>query len=118
MSGRIDIGTLGSIPVRGVRLVKTSRGSIAGFRLSADRALALDHNCPHKGEPLSQGIVHGNEVTGPRHNWVINLETGIAQGAEERRVATAPLRIERRRILQRPDASGMAGSEAEVSCKV
>ena len=48
-----------------------------------DRAFALEDRCPHKGGPLSQGIVHGASVTCPLHNWVISLETGEAQGADE-----------------------------------
>ena len=55
--------------------------------------------CPHRGGPLSQGIVHGNAVTCPLHNWVINLETGLAQGADEGEVKTFVVRTEAGRIL-------------------
>jgi nitrite reductase (NADH) small subunit len=95
----LDIGALDSIPVRGARVVKTAAGCIAVFRTSTDQAFALDDRCPHKGGPLSQGIVHGTSVTCPLHNWVIDLTTGTAQGADSGATRTIPLRIEAGRIL-------------------
>ena len=38
-------------------------------------------------------------MTCPLHNWVISLETGEAQGADEGRVSTYPARVENGRIL-------------------
>ncbi len=95
----IDIGALDAIPRRGARVVKTARGCIAVFRTHDDRAFALDDRCPHKGGPLAQGIVHGASVTCPLHNWVIDLATGEAQGADAGRVRNHPLRIENGRLL-------------------
>ena len=57
---------------QGARLVKTPRGCVAVFRTAEDEVFALDDRCPHKGGPLSQGIVHGRSVTCPLHNWVIS----------------------------------------------
>ena len=94
-----DIGALESIPVQGARVVKTGQGCIAVFRPSENAVFALDDHCPHKAGPLSQGIVHGNAVTCPLHNWVISLETGSAMGADEGNVRTYPLRIANGRVL-------------------
>jgi len=44
---------------------------------------ALLDRCPHKGGPLSQGIVFGSSVACPLHNWTISLADGCAQGADE-----------------------------------
>jgi nitrite reductase (NADH) small subunit len=95
----LDVGALDAIPVRGARVVKTDGGCIAVFRPEADTAFALEDRCPHKAGPLSQGIVHGNAVTCPLHNWVISLETGMALGADQGQVRTIPLRIAAGRIL-------------------
>jgi len=93
-----DIGAIDDIPQRGARCVKTPQGKIAVFRTHDDRIFAIDDHCPHKGGPLSQGIVHGAAVTCPLHNWVISLETGKALGADEGAVRTIPVRVEGRRI--------------------
>jgi len=95
----VDVGALDEVPRRGARVVKTPLGCIAVFRTADDEVFALDDRCPHKGGPLSQGIVHDRSVTCPLHNWVIDLATGKAKGADEGRVATVPLRCEGGRLL-------------------
>ncbi len=99
MTDWIDIGALEDIPVRGARLLRTSAGCVAVFRTTGDEVFALDDRCPHKGGPLSEGIVHGASVTCPLHNWVFSLETGVALGEDEGAVATYQTRVEAGRIL-------------------
>ncbi len=94
-----DIGALEAIPRRGARVLKTSQGCVAVFRTFDDRVFALEDRCPHKGGPLSEGIVHGTGVTCPLHNWVISLETGEAQGADVGKTRTFPLQVANGRIL-------------------
>jgi nitrite reductase (NADH) small subunit len=70
---------LEDIPQLGSRIVRrASSGDIAVFRNSADEVYALHDKCPHKGGPLSQGIVHGKRVTCPLHGWNIGLDDGQA----------------------------------------
>jgi nitrite reductase (NADH) small subunit len=95
----IDVGALTDIPQQGARVVKTPVGCIAVFRTANEEAFALDDRCPHKDGPLSQGIVHGRAVTCPLHNWVIDLATGKALGADEGAVRVIPLRLEHGRVL-------------------
>jgi nitrite reductase (NADH) small subunit len=95
----IDIGAISDVPRRGARCVVTPLGRIAVFRTMDDRFYAIEDRCPHKGGPLSQGIVHGDAVTCPLHNWVISLETGMALGADKGSVKTIPLRCDGERIL-------------------
>lgn len=99
MSDWIDIAALCDIPVRGARVVKTQSGCIAVFRTASDQVFAIDNACPHKAGPLAEGIVHGTSVTCPLHNWVISLNTGLAQGSDSGKVGTYPARIEAGRIL-------------------
>ena len=72
------IGQLADIPRQGSRVVATAAGDIALFRSQDDRVFAVRDRCPHRGGPLSQGIVHGHRVTSPLHNWVIDLTSGEA----------------------------------------
>jgi nitrite reductase (NADH) small subunit len=99
MSDWMDIAALDDVPQRGSRVVKTAAGCVAVFRTGADEVFALNNSCPHKGGPLSEGIVHGASVTCPLHNWVFSLETGQVQGADNGRVDTYPAKVENGRIL-------------------
>ncbi|HJW03382.1 MAG TPA: nitrite reductase small subunit NirD [Azospira sp.] len=69
---------LTDIPVLGSRVVRSAAGDIAVFRNTEDEVFAVHDKCPHKGGPLSQGIVHGRTVTCPLHSWKIHLESGEA----------------------------------------
>jgi nitrite reductase (NADH) small subunit len=99
MSEWIDVGTIDDVPVLGSRVVQAPDGNIAVFKAADGTLFALRDRCPHKGGPLSQGIVHGHSVTCPLHNWVISLKSGEAQGADQGCTHKIPLRIEGARIL-------------------
>jgi nitrite reductase [NAD(P)H] small subunit len=88
------IGRRDQIPPRGARVVRIGGQSIAIFRTSDDGIFALLDRCPHRGGPLSQGIVHGACVTCPLHDWVIDLATGEARGADEGVTVRFPVRVE------------------------
>ncbi|WP_457090467.1 nitrite reductase small subunit NirD [Microvirga sp. P5_D2] len=99
MSDWIDVGAIDDVPVQGSRVVQAPGGDIAVFKAADGTLFALRDRCPHKGGPLSQGMVHGHSVTCPLHNWVISLETGEAQGADHGCAHKIPARIEGARIL-------------------
>ena len=94
-----DVGHLDDIPRLRSRVVTTPAVDIALFRTSDDRVFALHDVCPHKAGKLSQGIVHGESVTCPLHNWVIGLTDGQAQGPDEGCSRVVPVRLENGRIL-------------------
>ena len=72
------------IPVLGSRRVARDVGlDVAIFRNDQDEVFALLDRCPHKGGPLSQGIVFGTSVACPLHNWTIGLCTGQAAAPDE-----------------------------------
>jgi nitrite reductase (NADH) small subunit len=108
----IDAGPLTAIPARGARVLDTSDGPIALFRTSDDCVYALRDRCPHRGGPLSQGIVHGACVTCPLHDWVIELPTGTARAPDEGAVEAFAVRIEHGRVFVEL-ASEAAGSGDE-----
>ncbi len=72
------------IPVLGSRRVARPQGmDVAVFRNDQDQVFALLDRCPHKGGPLSQGIVFGSHVACPLHNWTIALDSGCAKAPDE-----------------------------------
>jgi nitrite reductase (NADH) small subunit len=99
MSGWIEIGGLEDVPRLGARVVRCAGTNIAVFRTEDDRVFALVDRCPHKGGPLSQGIVHGCRVTCPLHNLVVELETGKAAPPDEGATRTIPVKLEDGRIF-------------------
>jgi nitrite reductase (NADH) small subunit len=95
----IDVGHVDDIPPLGSRIVTTPAIDIAVFRAADDRVFALHDRCPHKSGKLSQGIVHGESVTCPLHNWVIGLADGQAKEPDEGCSRTVQVRLEGGRIL-------------------
>ena len=96
----LDIGWLNEIPVRGARTVPVAGGEeIAVFRTGDNQVFALVNRCPHKGGPLSQGIVHGHTVACPLHNWNIALKSGQAQGEDKGCTPTVPVKVVSGRVL-------------------
>jgi nitrite reductase (NADH) small subunit len=84
MSNWKPICRVDDIPVLGSRRVKRAVGAdVAVFRNAEDKVFALLDRCPHKGGPLSQGIVFGESVACPLHNWTIGLDDGCARAPDE-----------------------------------
>ena len=79
MADWIDVCAVDDIPLSGARIVqRKTGGDVALFRSGDGKVFALLDRCPHKGGPLSQGIVFGERVACPLHNWTIELASGNA----------------------------------------
>ncbi|WP_025917316.1 nitrite reductase small subunit NirD [Herminiimonas sp. CN] len=75
---------LADIPVLGARVLqRAGKPDVAIFRNSEDKVFALLDRCPHKGGQLSQGIVYGERVACPMHNWNIELDSGCAAAPDQ-----------------------------------
>ena len=95
MSAWKRICSLAEIPRLGARVVRSSvHGEIAVFRSAEDEVFALRDKCPHKGGPLSQGIVFGKRVSCPLHQWTIGLADGCALAPDEGCAKPFPVRLE------------------------
>ncbi|HPH06921.1 MAG TPA: nitrite reductase small subunit NirD [Methylotenera sp.] len=79
MSHWVKVALLEEIPRLGARVVRSKDNDIGVFRTEDDRVFAVNNACPHKGGPLSQGIVFGDKVACPLHSWKINLKDGRAE---------------------------------------
>ncbi len=65
------------------RVAREAGRDIAVFRSADDEIFALLDRCPHKGGPLSQGIVTADSVACPLHNWNIGLADGCARAPDD-----------------------------------
>ena len=91
---------LQDIPVLGSRRVQRSQGvDVAVFRNSDDEVFALLDRCPHKGGPLSQGIVFGQNVACPLHNWTIGLADGEAREPDAGCTPAFQVKLERGEVF-------------------
>ena len=95
MNEWIAVCRVEDIPVLGSRRVARPQGApVALFRNQADEVHALLDRCPHKGGPLSQGIVSAHGVACPLHNWVIGFSDGAAQAPDKGRTAVFSVKID------------------------
>ena len=94
----VAVCTLADIPMAGARVIERPQhpdGNVALFRTGGDRVFAVLDRCPHKGGPLSQGIVYGDRVACPLHNWSIELGSGEAVAPDAGCARTFPVNVER-----------------------
>jgi len=99
MGNWVKIAGLEDIPRLGSRVVKRGDEDIAVFRTADDKVFALHDKCPHKGGPLSQGIVHGENVTCPLHGWNIGLADGKAVAPDEGHTTCIEVKVEGGTVL-------------------
>lgn len=90
-TGQIEPGTARTLPVEGSE-------EVAVFHTMRGEFYALVNKCPHKQGPLSQGIIHGDSVSCPLHNWRISLKSGEALGDDRGCTPTIPLKVDAGRI--------------------
>jgi nitrite reductase (NADH) small subunit len=104
------------IPVLGARRVQRAEGAaVAVFRNADDEVFALLDRCPHKGGPLSQGIVFGRHVACPLHNWSIGLEDGCAKAPDEGCVQRFSVQVQDGRVALDSEELATLAIDAEAS---
>jgi len=89
-----NVCPLNEIPKLGARVVRTEKCDIGVFRTEDDRVFAINNSCPHKGGPLSQGIVYGDKVACPLHSWKISLVDGKAEDPDVGETACYQVKVE------------------------
>ena len=89
-----QICLLEDIPHLGSRVVRLAGEEIAVFRNAENAVFALHDKCPHRGGPLSQGIVAGKVVTCPLHGLKLGLEDGEAVAPDKGCARRFAVRVE------------------------
>lgn len=89
----LEVGRLEDIPRLGARVVRLNTGDVAVFRTATDEVFALADRCPHKGGPLSQGLVYGRKVACPLHNWSVHLDSGEAVAPDKGCTTVYPVKV-------------------------
>lgn len=113
----LRVCTREEIPLRGARVVRREgRDDVALFRTQDDAVFAVVDRCPHRGGPLSQGIVHGRKVTCPLHGWDIALEDGHAVAPDVGCTRTLQVRELDGGIYLRRDELARAEAPPALAC--
>ena len=94
MSHWVKVAPLEEIFKLGARVVRSNDKEIGIFRTEDDRIFAINNHCPHKGGPLSQGIVYGDKVACPLHSWKISLIDGKAEKPDVGETACFKTKVE------------------------
>ena len=82
------------IPRLGARVVRRGIApNVAIFRTADDKFFALADRCPHRGGPLSQGIVFGERVACPLHNTCVDLDSGCAVAPDKGQVQSFAVKV-------------------------
>ncbi|MBI5329392.1 MAG: nitrite reductase small subunit NirD [Betaproteobacteria bacterium] len=105
MNDWIEITKFEDIPRQGARVVELAHDDavhrIALFRTATDGIYAVKDKCPHRGGPLSEGIVHGGLVTCPLHGFKIDLVTGEAVLPDKGCARTYAVKVEGGQVFLR-----------------
>src|SRR5687768_14305192 len=96
----IEILNTSDVPLGRAKACSVGERTIAVYH-TADGYFATDNTCPHRGGPLAEGDLIGNEITCPWHLWGFDVATGLCAGNSEIAVTTHELRVDGDRILVR-----------------
>ena len=96
----VEVANVNDLPIGRVMTCAIGERKIALFH-TANGFFASDNTCPHRGGPLSEGDVLGNEIVCPWHFWTFNIESGACVGNPDFRVATHEVKVEGDRVLVR-----------------
>lgn len=116
MAEWIEVCALEDVPAGGARRLHAGGAIIALIRPEAERVFALEDRCPHKGGPLSEGIVAADRVTCPLHGQCVDLASGTMIAPDEGRVRTFGVRVEAGRIwLRRAELAAPKAHACELA---
>lgn len=73
------IAPIEAIPPGEGRTFQVDSERIAIFNTRSGKVFAVQADCPHRGGPLSDGLLGGATLICPLHNWKFDLPTGNAE---------------------------------------
>ena len=79
MAQFIKVASTADLAPGEAKCVEVAGKKIALFNLEGT-FYAIDDTCTHRGGPLSEGEVSGEEVTCPWHGAIYNIKTGAVLG--------------------------------------
>ena len=90
----VPVCDLAELPVGLGRPFRVGDHPIAVFRTRGGKVLAVANRCPHKGGPLSEGMLAGDQVVCPYHAFRFHAATGECDQAGVCEVTTYPVEVD------------------------
>jgi nitrite reductase (NADH) small subunit len=87
------IGEVADLPQKLGKTVIIGKQEIAVFKLENGDIRAIENRCPHKGGVLTEGILSGEYVFCPMHDWKISVIDGNVQAPDEGCVQSYPVEV-------------------------
>lgn len=91
---RIKVLSMNELPRDFGKTVRIGSLEIAVFHLLNGEIRAIENRCPHKGGVLVEGIVSGQYVFCPMHDWKIDVTSGKVQEPDHGCVKTFQIEVE------------------------
>ena len=88
-----NLGSVDQIPVGEGRRFEVDGQAIAVFRSRTGPAYATQAECPHRAGPLADGLIGGDVLACPLHNFRFSLATGEPLGNECASLRTYPVSL-------------------------
>ncbi|HEV7768646.1 MAG TPA: Rieske 2Fe-2S domain-containing protein [Thermoanaerobaculia bacterium] len=95
-----DLASTTEIPIGRAKAYNVNGRTIALYHTAAG-FFATDNTCPHRGGPLAEGDLIGNEINCPWHLWGFDVATGLCAGNPEIRVVAHAVHVEGDRVMVR-----------------
>ncbi|KHF39100.1 nitrite reductase small subunit NirD [Halalkalibacter okhensis] len=81
-ANKVFVANVSDLSVGIGQRVNVTGEELALFKQKDGTIRAMQNSCPHKGGPLSEGIVSGEHVFCPLHDWKISMKDGIVQAPD------------------------------------
>lgn len=96
----IEAASIADLPVGRAKAVTVAGHQVALYH-TANGFFASDDRCPHRGGPLAEGDLIGDEIVCPWHLWGFDLATGLCPGNPDISVTMHEVKVDGERILVR-----------------
>jgi nitrite reductase (NADH) small subunit len=93
MANFVKVANASDLKLGAAMTVEVQGKAIALFNV-AGKIYATDNTCLHQGGPLGEGILDGEIVTCPWHQWEYNVRTGEKVGSSSLKLTTYPVEVD------------------------
>lgn len=97
MAEFVKVASLSDLSPGSARSVEVNGKTIALFNVQGT-VYATDNTCLHEGGPLSEGVLQGEVIVCPWHQWEYNVRTGEVIGDSSSKLGTYPVQVEDNQI--------------------